>query len=100
MIEVYEASRVDEHFFSEIDKWSCGLWCDFEEAEIKACYIAFDGGNPIGFQSINADGLTVAIEVHPEYQGKGISRLLIEESGSTKPERNENPEFWEAVYGW
>lgn len=101
-IEIYEQSDIDTDLFdrciSEIDSWSCGLWWgDFEEAGIRRCYIAFDGDRPVGFQTVSGDGLCVAIEVHPEYQGQGIASALVEESNCWRPERNECPGFWAAI---
>lgn len=101
-IEIYKQSDIDSDLFeeciSEIDSWSCGLWWgDFEEAGIERCYIAFDGDLPVGFQTINNDGLCVAIEVRPQYQGQGIASALVEESGCYRPDRNENPDFWAAM---
>ena len=101
-IEIYEYNQdeIDEAWFN----WSCGLWwSDFEEANIERCYIAWDGDIPVGFQTINGDGLCVAIEVSEEFQGQGIGRLLVEESGCWKPDRNECPEFWTKMaeeFGW
>lgn len=102
-IEVYEIDQ-DSEYAEQIDKWSCGLWwSDFEEADIKACYIAVKRDRPVGFQTVNSDGLCIAIEVDPQYQGQGIASQLIKESGCWRPDRNENPEFWSAIqenFGW
>jgi GNAT superfamily N-acetyltransferase len=71
------------------------LWYeDFEEAGIEWVAVAIEDGEVIGFQSINGDGRCVAIEVLPEYQGQGVATALVEYTGCTKPEQNENPEFW------
>lgn len=98
-IEVYEKAEIEnfETFVSQIYKWSSLWWGDFEEACIDRCYIAFDGDDAIGFQTVDRDGLCVAIEVKAEYQGKGIASMLVEESGCWKPDRNECPEFWESM---
>lgn len=95
IIEV-EAREIEESQMA----WSCGLWYgDFEEAGITRCLVLVDESNnlPVGFQSINIDGQTVAIEIKAEYQGKGLAKMLIGESGSYKPERNENKAFWDSV---
>lgn len=94
-IEVYEYSQdeVDNDWFD----WS-GLWYgDFEEAAIERCYIATSGDDVIGFQTVDCDDRCIAIEVHPDHQGQGVARSLIEESGCYRPERNENSEFWLAM---
>lgn len=106
MFEVYERRDIEgfDSYASAISQWSIGLWWgDFEEAGIERCYVAFDGDTPIGFQTVDGDGLCTAIEVHPDYQGKGIAAMLIEESGCYRPDQNENPEFWatmEERYGY
>ncbi len=102
MYSVYVFETCDNMFdFSKkIDKWSCGLWWgNFEEAGIEKCYVAVEEktGTPVGFQTLNIDHQTIAIEVHPEHRGKGLAFLLIEESNSTTPERDENHSFWESV---
>lgn len=97
---VFETGDNMFDFSEKIEEWSCGLWwSDFEEAGIEECYILFDEKTdmPIGFQTLNVDRQTIAIEIHPEHRGKGLSYLLIEDSGSTTPERDENPSFWESV---
>lgn len=98
-IEIYEQKDVEgfDEYATEIDKWSSLWWSDFEEAEIERCYIAFDSDFPVAFQTVNQDGLCVAIEVKPEYQGKGIAGRLVDESGCYRPERDEFPEFWAAM---
>ena len=102
-IEIYTINQ-DSEYATQIDYWSCGLWWgDFEEANINACYVAFDGDRPVGFQTVNTDGLCTAIEVHPDYQGQGIASALVEESGCWQPDRNENKEFWATIeekFGW
>lgn len=102
-IEIHTIDQ-DSEYAEQINNWSCGLWWgDFEEARIEACYVAFDGDSPIGFQTVNNDGFCTAIEVNPKYQGQGIASMLVEESGCWRPDRNENPEFWSAMkekYGY
>lgn len=102
MLEIYTLSANSENFdkYSEqINEWSNGLWFpDFEEAGIADCYLVFDESEDadfcIGYQTVNVDGLCVAIEVNENHQGRGIARMLIEESGSYQPEDDQNPEFW------
>ena len=99
-IDIYERRDIEgfEEYAAEINKWSIGLWFDdFEEAGIEKCYIAFDGDDAVGFQTIDADGCCTAIEVKCDYQRKGIAAALIEESGCYRPDRNENPEFWSVI---
>jgi GNAT superfamily N-acetyltransferase len=92
----YESTDIQQHHQDQLSKF--GLWwADLEEAGIETVYLAWDGDTITGFQTVSLDGLCVAIEVDPEFQGQGIARALINESGCTKPERNENPEFWEAI---
>lgn len=105
MIEVYEHANIEgfDSYASTIREWSALWWGDFEEAGIERCYVAFDGDVPVGFQTVDGDGLCTAIEVHPDYQGKGVALALIEESGCYRPDRNENPRFWEKMeekYGY
>jgi hypothetical protein len=102
MIEVYsyEPSEVSENMNSQLESWSQLWYEDLEEAGVYSLIVAWDGDDVIGFQTINDCNECVAIEVKDSHLGQGISRLLIEESGCSKPERNENPEFWEAVAGW
>jgi GNAT superfamily N-acetyltransferase len=77
------------------------LWYeDLEEALVIKTILAWDGGQIVGFQTINSENLCVAIEVADEYLGQGIARLMIEESGCYQPENNSFPEFWEAVAKW
>lgn len=98
-IKIYGQSDIEgfDEYAAEIDKWSSLWWGDFEEAGIEHCYIAFDGDSPVAFQTVNQDGLCVAIEVKSEYQGEGIAGMLVEESGCYRPERDECPEFWIAM---
>ena len=97
MINIIKIDEISE-YANQIDSWSCGLWWgDFEEAAIQDCYVVLDNDNPVGFQTINTDGFCTAIEIHPEYQGRGLASALIEESGCWCPDRNENPEFWAAI---
>ena len=97
-IEQYQVN--DSAFHSKFDLW----WSDFEEAGVDRLFVAFDDeGDVIGFQTINADGKCVAIEVVESAQGKGIGRALVEESGCWKPEDNQCPGFWEKMaeeFGW
>lgn len=85
---------------SEFSLW----WSDWEEAGIECCYLALnEEGDVVGFQTINIDGLCIAIEVKEGFQGQGIGSMLIESSGCWNPDRNECPEFWESMqekYGW
>lgn len=99
-IEVYEMSDIDnfEGYAEQVASWSIGLWFDdFEEAGIERCYFAFRGDEVVGFQTVDCDGKCTAIEVKSEWQGRGVSSALIEESGCYRPDRNENPEFWAAM---
>ena len=90
----YERDEVKDHWF----EWSCGLWwSNFEEAGIEQCFIAWDGDEVVGYQTVDSDGLCVAIEA--KYPGNGIGSALIEESGCTEPRENECPEFWEKING-
>ncbi len=90
MIKVYAYDSEDMSAFS---LW----WDDLDEAGVNSAYVAYLDGELVGFQTVNADGRCVAIEVLDEYQGKGVARALIEESGCYRPERNENPDFWGAI---
>lgn len=97
-IEIFQYEEVSKELAQAIDEWSCGLWwSDFEEAQITSCYIAFDGDEPVGFQTVNNDNRCVAIEVKSDYQNKGIALLLIGESFCIRPDRNENEEFWAKI---
>jgi hypothetical protein len=62
----------------------------------KFCYIAVDDDDEVvGFQAVNSKKETVAIEIHPRYQHThNIAFDLVKESGSIKPERNDNPSLW------
>jgi GNAT superfamily N-acetyltransferase len=98
-IEIYEKNEIGdfEGCSKSISDWA-NLWYeDLEEAGVEHCFVAFDEDTPIAFQTVNLDGFCVAIEVHSDYQGKGIALELIKESGANKPERNENTEFWESI---
>ena len=91
-VEQYEVNDSKMHEYFEL--W----WSDWEEAGVERVYVAeAEDGEIVGFQSINGDRQTVAIEVKDAHRGNGVALLLIEESGSFKPERNENPEFWAKV---
>ena len=98
-IEIYEIADIEdwESYLSDIKPWSELWWDDFDEAGIKHCYIAFDGDDAVGFQTVNDDNATVAIEVAPTHRGQGIATALINESGSYKPEFNGEPAFWEHI---
>jgi GNAT superfamily N-acetyltransferase len=79
----------------EVQMESFSLWWgEFDEAGIESCWVALDSDRVVGFQSINADGHCVAIEVLPELQGQGIATALVQYTGCDRPERNECPEFW------
>lgn len=100
-IYLYNVDEITAKMNEEISQWSNGLWWeDLEEAGVDRVALAWDGDDIIGYQTISIDGLCVAIEVKESHMGQGISRNLIEESGCNRPERNENPEFWEAVSQW
>jgi GNAT superfamily N-acetyltransferase len=87
----------------EIEKWSMGLWYgstieDMEDAGIDKIFLAYnDDDNIIGFQTVSGDGLCIAIEVHPDWRGKGVATAIIDESYCYRPERNENEHFWEKM---
>lgn len=91
----YKSTDDISDFESEIEAWSILWWSDLEEAGVTSMFVAFDGDKPVGFQTVNIDGLCVAIEVKDDYQGKGIARELVEESGCIKPERNGHKSFWD-----
>lgn len=91
--EVYQYSRGE--IADQLFDWSCGLWwSDFEEAGIETCYIAWVGDVAVGYQTVDIDGLCVAIEVREEFQSQGIGSQLVNESGCSTPRENECPEFW------
>lgn len=95
-IKIYEYSReeIDDSLFD----WSDGHWWpDFEEAGIDRCYIAWSDNQAVGYQTINRDGLCVAIEVHPDFHRQGVASALVEDSGCWQPEDNESPDFWAAM---
>ena len=96
----YEIEEINDNHDTQLSSWSDLWYSDLEEARVSSVVIAWDGDDVVGFQSINGDGLCVAIEVKDTHQGQGISRLMIEESGCTRPERNENPDFWAAAADW
>lgn len=102
-VEIIEIDQNNE-MCQQIDNWSDGHWYgNFEEAGVSACYVAIENKIPIAFQTVNIDGLCIAIEVHPKYQRKGIARQLVEESNCWRPERNEHPSFWSKMqeeFGW
>ena len=75
------------------------LWYDeLEEAGVEEIFVAYsEEGNIIGFQSVSFDNKCVAIEVIPEYQNKGVALALLDFSGCSTPERNENESFWKKI---
>jgi GNAT superfamily N-acetyltransferase len=96
-IEIYRYSNedIDDEMKEDIESWSNCLWYnDLDQAGVELTILAWDDNDIIGYQTVNSCHDTVAIEVHPDYQGKGIARLMIEESLSYRPDRNENPDFW------
>jgi GNAT superfamily N-acetyltransferase len=99
----YENDNISSVMSSDINNWSNGLWYDdLEEAGVCETILVWDGDDIVAYQTISGDRLCVAIEVKEEYQGKGLARLMVEESGCYEPERNENPEFWswaEEIFG-
>jgi GNAT superfamily N-acetyltransferase len=99
-----QVSYYSEAEVSALDISAFSLWVeDFETAMIDSCWIAFDGDRPVAFQTVNGDGLCVAIEVADEYLGQGIGSALVEESGCYRPEDNQCEEFWEKmeeIYGY
>jgi GNAT superfamily N-acetyltransferase len=95
--EVYEVSDIEnpESYFQQVEPWSDLWWADFEEAGVVKCYLAFDDTDKVvGFQTTNADNLCVAIEVHPDFRGKGIAAAIIDESNCYRAEDNRSPIFW------
>jgi GNAT superfamily N-acetyltransferase len=99
-VEVYEMSDISgfDDYAQQVAGWSIGLWFgDFEVSGVDRCYFAFDGDDVVGFQTVDGDGKCTAIEVKADWQGRGVSSALIEESGCYRPDRNENPEFWAAM---
>ena len=97
MYQIIEISE-DDSLIEELENKSSGLFFPFfEEAGIERCFVAFSGDIAVGFQTVDVDDLCIAIEVFESWMGKGVSRALIQESGCNRPERNENPDFWEAA---
>lgn len=72
-IDNYARHEIEDSWFD----WSSNWWADF-----KNCYIAADveSDRIIGYQAIDRNGLCVAIDIHPEFQGKGIENQLIKAS--------------------
>ena len=96
IIEI-DSSEATE-YSAEINEWTIGLWWDdFREAGVEQCFLAIEGDKIVGFQTVNIDNQTIAIETKNDYQGRGIAYKLISESGSTTPEDNHNPEFWSKI---
>lgn len=100
-VEELEQHEINDFLFNQkFDLW----WSDFEEAGIDRLFVAFDDEDDVvGFQTVNRDGLCVAIEVVESAQGQGVGRALVEESNCWRPDRNEHPEFWakmEEEFGW
>ena len=100
-VEHLEQCQVNDSAFHRLfDLW----WSDFQEAGIDSLYVAFsDEDEVIGFQTVNEDGLCIAIEVIKSAQGQGVGRELVKESGCWKPDDNQAPEFWEKMseeFGW
>ena len=99
MIEVYTYKNdeldLEQEIRDDLGGWSIGLWFDdLDQAGVEKCFLAWDDNDIVGFQTVNSNNETIAIEVKSDYQGKGISIMLIKESGSYLPERDENPSFW------
>ena len=83
MFEVftYSNDEISQAIKDDISEWSIGLWWDdLDEADVSNTILVWDDNDIIGFQTINSDNETIAIEVKESYQGKGISRLMINES--------------------
>jgi hypothetical protein len=73
------------------------LWWDaFKEADMSAIIAVFEN-QVVGFQSINSDGETVKIKILPTHQTQGIAATLMKNSGSYRPERTGNENFWEQI---
>lgn len=86
-----EISETNKEFLDE----NFLLWYgNLKEAGVENVYLAFLNGEIVGFLTGNIDGLCVAIEVLPDYQGKGIGSALVKKSGCWEPEQNECAEFW------
>ena len=94
-IYAYSNKEIGNAFKDDINQWSIGLWWnDLEEAGVESTILVWDNNDIVGFQTVNIDGKTIAIEVKEGYQGVGIAEMMIRESQSYIPERNENPSFW------
>lgn len=84
----------DQQMTDDLHNWS-DLWFDeWDQTDIEEIYLCWDDNDIVAFQTVNLCGLTTAIEVKEGHRGQGIARLLIEKSGSCKPDRNANPLFW------
>lgn len=89
----YEQDEIDECFMA----WSSLWYSDFEEAGVKKCFVAWIGDDAVAFQTVDIDGLCIAIETRKGCEGQGLATALIQESGCYRPAENENPEFWAAI---
>ena len=92
-IEIFEYSVEAipfEQMADSFDLW----WGDLDEAGVESVFIAEDGDMIIGFETVSADGLCVAIEVVDDYLGQGVATQLVKESGCYRPENDCSPEFW------
>lgn len=98
-INVWEYTRDEiEDEWCDSAEYPTGLWwSDFEEAGVEKCFIAWIGDEVVGWQTVNIDGLCVGIEVKTRFQGQGVARALIKESGCRQPADDQNPDFWESV---
>lgn len=86
-----------EELGSKVKDWSSLWWPDWDEAGVEQCLTATLDDKVVGFITISGDNKCIAIEVHPDFQGKGIARRLCNESGCYRPEYNTNKDFWRAI---
>jgi GNAT superfamily N-acetyltransferase len=85
----------DGEMTNELRNWSIGLWFDdWECSDIETIYLAWDDNDIVGFQTTNLSNETVAIEIKESHREQGLARMLLDESESFIPDRNENPSFW------
>ena len=92
----YSNNEISDEMKQDIDSWSIGLWFnDLDQAQVEITVLVWDDNDIIGYQTIDGCHNTIAIEVHPDYREKGTARMMIEESLSWRPDRNENPSFWD-----